>query len=315
MAGNKHLGAILEEYKLQSPIHESLAKSVETILKSILKENGFFYQATSNRVKSISSLTRKVNDGYYKKLSDIQDIAGCRVIFYLESDINRFAELIYAEFGKENIIKFDLKYSEDNYNAAHVVIKLDKKRLGLSEYSKYKNLICEIQLTTVLFHAWSEMAHDTVYKPSKELESFNKDYLKSLEDEFGKVMKNHIKQASYSFEFIYKSIEDLKKGREVFSLDFFKAVVNLNSNNEIYENMKLLSNYVSKFGDKAPAELGILELIEAVLDKSSKLKVEPIRTVIGTLKGMGYADVAMQCIEILEEVRYLHTSEVFNLLV
>lgn len=315
MAGNKHLPQILKEYKAQSPHYEDLAKSVKKILGSLLKENNFFYQTTTYRLKNLPSLAKKVSDGNYKKLSDIYDVAGCRVIFYLESDIDRFTRLIYEEFGKENIVKYALKYSEEGYNAQHVVIKLNKERLGLSEYSKFKGLVCEIQLTTVLFHAWSEMEHDTIYKPKKELQKFNQEYFKSLEDEFSKIMKDHIKQASYSFEFIYMNMEHLKKGKQIFSLDFFKSVSGLTSNNEIYENLKLLHNYVERFGDKAPKELGIIELIKGILEKSKKLKIEERKTIIGTLKGIGYSEVAVLCIEILEELRYLHTREIFRILV
>lgn len=315
MAGNKYTDSILKEYDSQSSLYESFSKSIEIILKTLLKDHGFFFQATSHDLKSKTSLAKKVDVGHYKNLSEIQDVARCRIIFYLESDINKFAQHIFEEFGRENIIKFDLKYSEDSYNASHIVVKLDKKRLGLSEYSKFKNLICEIQLTTVLFHAWSEMAHNTIYKPSKELEQFDEAYLKSIKDEFGAVMKNHIKEASYSFEFIYKKMEELKRGKNVFSLEFFKSVASLTSNNEIYERMKLLADYVGKFGDKAPKELGIIDLIEAVLEKSAKLKTEPVKSVIGTLRGMEYSDVAIQCIEILEDLRYFHTEKVFHLLV
>lgn len=320
MPTNKYLAKIISEYKTSSHIYEPFCKAVEAILRSVLKENKFFFQDVTYRVKSFESLVKKVEGStkkgiYFKKLSSIQDIGGCRVIFYLDSDIQRFANLLYKEFGKENIPIFKLKYSEDDYNASHLVIRLNKERLKLSEYSRFKYLICEIQLTTVLFHAWSEMAHNTIYKPPEGLASFDKEYFESLKKEFSDVMKNHIKQASHSFEFIYMNMEHLKRGKKIFSLDFLKSIIDLKSNNDIYESLKLLHNYIQKFGDKAPKELGLIKLIEAVLVKSRKIKTEDVKTSIGILKGIGYTQIAIICIDILEELNYLHTVEVFMLLV
>lgn len=315
MAGNPHLSIIVSEHASSKEQYELFAKAIESILISLLKENGFFFQTVTHRVKDASSLIRKAKKGNYKRLSDIQDVAGCRVLFYLESDIEKFVSLLYEEFGRENIIKSDLKYSPDSYNAFHIVLKLNSERLKLTEYSPFKGLKCEIQLTTGLFHAWSEMAHNTIYKPQEELAGFDKDYFKSIEQEFSNIMKDHIKQASYTFEFVYMNMEHLRKGKQIFSLNFLKRIADLTSNNEIYENMKLLLNYVQKFGDKAPKELGIISLIRNVLDKSKKLKTEQIKSVFGSLRGMGYADVALLCIDILDELKYLHSKEVLRILI
>jgi ppGpp synthetase/RelA/SpoT-type nucleotidyltranferase len=132
------------------------------------------------------------------------------VVFYLNRDIDRFAVHIGKEF---EVVKYNPKFSLDGYNAAHVVVKIDKDRLGLTEYQKFVGLKCEIQLTTVLFHAWSELAHDTIYKPEEGLRDFDHHTYESLKKRFSDTMKDHIKEAQYTFDFIATEMDKVKEGK------------------------------------------------------------------------------------------------------
>ena len=118
--------------------------------------------------KTPESLEQKLKDPKLQNipLPELDDLAGCRVIFYLDSDIQRFIEYIYKEFS---VIKNVPKFSPDDYNGHHLIVHLNQDRLNLTEYSKFAGLKCEIQLTTVLYHAWSEMAHDIIYKPQRRV--------------------------------------------------------------------------------------------------------------------------------------------------
>jgi ppGpp synthetase/RelA/SpoT-type nucleotidyltranferase len=160
---NKNL---IEEYKSKQSVYDNFAKTVESILKTLLEINEFRYQNVYSRGKEIISLRRKINEHEkFQKIetvTEIDDLAGCRVIFYLDNDIERFRNYIYKEF---KVVKDNLRYSEEDYNARHIIVKLCESRLALSEYAKFSGMKCEIQLTTVLYHAWSEMNHDIIYKP------------------------------------------------------------------------------------------------------------------------------------------------------
>jgi ppGpp synthetase/RelA/SpoT-type nucleotidyltranferase len=163
MLSKKRITAFLEQYKEQKNAYKEYANTVKFILETLLKNNGFNYQVVFAREKDFD----KLQDNFeikekYESLSLIKDLAGCRVIFYLESDIQRFITHIYKEFS---VIETIPHYSPDDYNAQHFVVYLNKDRLHLTEYSKFEGLRCEIQLTTVLYHAWSEMAHDITYTP------------------------------------------------------------------------------------------------------------------------------------------------------
>ena len=306
----------IENYKFQQAHYRDFANTVKSILETLLNKNEFRYQVVLPREKAVESLKKKLKeDNRFNSISDvneIDDLAGCRIIFYLDSDIQRFVKYIHQQF---EVVKQNLKYSPDDYNALHLVVKLNEDRLKLIEYSKFENLKCEIQLTTVLYHAWSEMAHDIIYKPQKELSEFDQHAFKSLKGQFSSVMKKHIKEAQHTFDFIAQEVKKIKQGKKVFDLQFLKGITQSKSNNGIHENLKLLYQYVQEFGDKTPKELDIISVINSVLKKSKTIKTQPIKTAIGDFRGHTYADVAVVSLEILEQLKYFHTEKIFPLLI
>lgn len=302
----------LNEYKPLKELYRDFSYTIKFILENLLRKSNFKYQAVTYREKSEKSLRDKLETiKKIKSVKDIDDLAGCRIIFYLDNDVQRVIQYLQNEFV---VVKQNLKYSGDSYNALHLIVKLNKDRLRLSEYERFNGLKCEIQLTTVLYHSWSELAHDVIYKPEKSLSEFDKRAFDSIKGRFSDVMKNHIKQAQYSFDFIFKEIEKIKQGKQVFDVAFLKSIVDSKVNNEIYENLKILLKYIEEFGDKTPKELKIIEIIDTTLEKSKQLKKEPIKTAFGDLPGHDYMDVAEICLDILERLRFAYPKEVFETL-
>ena len=52
------------------------------------------------------------------------------------------------------------------YQSEHYLVKLKNNRTELPEYSLHRGLIAEIQVRTILQHAWAEIEHDIQYKSS-----------------------------------------------------------------------------------------------------------------------------------------------------
>jgi ppGpp synthetase/RelA/SpoT-type nucleotidyltranferase len=302
----------LKEYKPLKELYRDFSYTIKFILENLLRKNSFKYQAITYREKDEKSLKDKLETvKKIKSVKDIDDLAGCRIIFYLDNDVQRVIQYLQNEFV---VVKQNLNYSDNSYNALHIIVKLNKDRLKISEYERFSGLKCEIQLTTVLYHSWSELAHDVIYKPEKSLSEFDKRAFDSIKGHFSDVMKNHIKQAQYSFDFIFKEIEKIKQGKQVFDVAFLKSIVDSKANNEIYENLKILLKYIEEFGDKTPKELKIIEIVNSTLEKSKKLKKEPIKTAFGDLPGHDYTDIAEICLDILDRLRFAYPKEVFETL-
>jgi len=94
-------------------------------------------------------------------------MAGIRVITFLPRTVNEVCEYIEQEFAiLEKIDKSAelLDEGKFGYQSIHFLVKMHPSRAGLAEYQSFRDLVLEIQVRTILQHAWAEMEHDIQYK-------------------------------------------------------------------------------------------------------------------------------------------------------
>lgn len=167
--------AILDEYDSQRKLYESFTLEVEHQLQKILEIEGIVCNAITGRIKERESLGKKIDrkNGKYASLNEITDIAGVRVITYYAEDVDKVADIVEQEFviDKENSIDKRKAMEPDRfgYCSVHYVVAMSSERLQLRENKKYDGLKCEIQIRSVLQHAWAEIEHDLGYKSEKTI--------------------------------------------------------------------------------------------------------------------------------------------------
>lgn len=193
---------ILAEYKTKRPQYEEFCVAVHKLLDLFLKEGGYKHQLVY-RVKSPErlheKLVRKTEQGImYGKLSDIEDLAGLRVIFYSEGEKERFIKEIKDEIS--GAIRIEEKKSKSGYNATHLIVAFGPSRLKLREYKHFEGLKSEIQATTILRHAWAEIEHDLIYKDISGLKEQDPEKFALMREKLEGIMEKHIKKASVEFE-------------------------------------------------------------------------------------------------------------------
>ena len=167
-----HCEAILQEYRDALPQCKAVAKEVSNQLKSTFEQAGLLVAAVESRVKTESSLAGKLElkGSKYKSLADITDIVGLRVITFYTDDVDKVASAV------ERLFTVDWENS------------VDKRKVHEIDSFGYLSLhyICskegfpyrfEIQMRTILQHAWANMNHDTGYKSGVEVP---KEYLRNL---------------------------------------------------------------------------------------------------------------------------------------
>ncbi len=157
---------------------ESFAHTVASILEAAIADNGqnFRVQQLSFRAKSNTSLHRKLTErSLLDSISieaELKDLAGCRIVFYTNTDIDQFlnSRLIFDNFKVDfdgskvhHAVGAD-RAAEDFYFAIHYLVSLTDERLALPEYRKFRGLRCEIQIQTILNHAWAETTHDILVR-------------------------------------------------------------------------------------------------------------------------------------------------------
>lgn len=95
------------------------------------------------------------------------------VTFFLQT-IDEVDKLIHNEFQVlERSNKTDTLVREERlgYQSVHYIISLKPNRASLPEYARYGPLKAELQLRTVLQHAWAEIEHDIQYKSLEAIPS------------------------------------------------------------------------------------------------------------------------------------------------
>lgn len=190
---------IINDYKNKKTLFEEFNVVVFRLLQNILEQENYKYQITY-RTKTIDSLREKLTRKPFKNLQDIYDLAGVRIIFYFESDTDKFIKEINQEISDQLII--DNKNKPSGYTAKHVIVSLGPERLILKEYKKFEKLKCEIQLTSILHHVWAEIEHDLIYK---NINPNHKKYIE-IKRHLNNVLKKHILKASSEIERIARLI-------------------------------------------------------------------------------------------------------------
>lgn len=163
-----------EWLEVNLPKYERLKNSSQNVLENLLTHNGIDYLSISGRVKDKKSCLEKVErKGYYSIKEQMTDLAGVRVIVYFESDLYKVVEIIKQTFNVDVANSEDKVDSLDKdklgYRSVHYVCDLGDQRCSLPEFSGLNNLKFEVQVRTVLQHAWAELAHDRGYKFSRTL--------------------------------------------------------------------------------------------------------------------------------------------------
>lgn len=146
-------------------------------LNGILREEGVRCIITS-RAKSFSRLEDKCRqrdtDKEYTSVEqiydDIVDLAGARVALYFPEQRDRVGNRIHSLFNVLRVKRFPENSTKQEgrssagYSATHYHVRLREDTLKDPD-KRHANTRVEIQVASVLMHAWAEVDHDLVYKP------------------------------------------------------------------------------------------------------------------------------------------------------
>jgi ppGpp synthetase/RelA/SpoT-type nucleotidyltranferase len=159
---------IINDYRSKNKQLEAVADGLVLLLRRLFEVSGIKCHSITYRVKEEESLRRKLTfDGdQYAKLEDVKDLIGLRIITYLEDEIDPISTLIKGEFDIEEMEDKQklLEPDEFGYTSLHYIGRISKDRQLLGEYKIFIGHRFEIQLRSILQHAWAEIEHDLGYK-------------------------------------------------------------------------------------------------------------------------------------------------------
>jgi len=127
------------------------------------------FHLAESRTKDVQSFRDKASrptKAYDNPLDEITDLSGIRIIAYYQDEADQIGSLIEEEFAVDarNSVIHRPDGAEFGYLSRHYVVQLSSKRATLSEWSGFAGLKAEIQVRTVLQHAWAAVSHKLQYK-------------------------------------------------------------------------------------------------------------------------------------------------------
>jgi len=166
---------IMEEYDQKFELYSDFTIKTEDLIKELLEEMGIVVSSITSRVKERDKLQEKLNrpNKYYSNFNEVTDIAGVRIVTYYSDDVDVVAEMISNEFkiDWENSVDKRVLMEPDRfgYISVQYIANFSKDRLIHTENLRFSNCQVEIQMRSILQHAWAENEHDTGYKAKEAI--------------------------------------------------------------------------------------------------------------------------------------------------
>ena len=160
-----HAQELLAQYKSHLPEFKQMAQLIPEKLKEAFDEAGIIVAAVEHRVKTEASLAGKLKlkGGKYKDIFDITDLVGVRVITFYIDDVDKVASIL------ERLFEIDWENSIDK-RKAHEIDSFGYLSLHyICRMNEFKSIRFEVQMRSILQHAWANMNHDTGYKSGVEI--------------------------------------------------------------------------------------------------------------------------------------------------
>ena len=166
----------VREYSQLHPTLVAAGEQAVALVTGILDDAGINYLSVTGRTKTVASFAEKARRTnaqgkplFVDPLRDIGDQLGVRVITYVHSDVSAVADLL----GDQVVVHDDRDMGQETaqegrfgYASRHLQIGLDAVREGQPAYAELAGRIAQVQIRTVLQHAWAEFEHDIRYKGS-----------------------------------------------------------------------------------------------------------------------------------------------------
>lgn len=271
----------IENYKKKIAFYEAAGRLAASQLESVLQSAGIRAMVTS-RAKNPDRLKAKVvrrntkRPTPYKNMKeiydDIADLCGIRVSLYFPGDRDKTGDLISDQFVIENIRHFPEQSAPPSYNrrfsgywATHYRAFLKEETLTQAQ-KRYTSARLEIQVASLLMHAWSEVEHDLVYKPLQG--GLSEEELAIIDELNGLVLSGEI------------ALERLQIAGD-------KRILNKKSSfDSQYDLASYLYNYLSVNFRKEDVELrmGDIELLYRLISRLEMNSVKAIEPVMKSVK-------------------------------
>ncbi|MFT3732985.1 MAG: RelA/SpoT domain-containing protein [Hyphomicrobium sp.] len=300
-------------------LYADFAKAVSQIIVAALdeaKRTGAFKSTApqiQTRAKGEASLAKRLREKGLTDSDEIElhrkDLAGCRLIFYSNGAFNEFlsTRVLFDNFEIDESTKFHHPVLDDEnasqFRSYNFVVRLKSDRAALPEYKRFAGLRCEVQVQTILNHAWSEATHDIGYKRGDSLE-FGTQKLREIDERLTDIMLKYLAPAGHEFEKAQQDYDSVMKGLAISERGPLKNLLDAKDNNERWNVLDLImDHYLPNLDAGTPAILS--ELLTTVEQAIAISRGTPRSTwMVGdfSVDGFDGAQVIRKAVELFEDI-------------
>lgn len=155
-----------DTYVARESRYKDLCTEVTYALEQALNKQGIKYHSVTSRVKTLDSFLEKIErKSYSNPLTQMDDLAGIRVVCLFLADLDRVSDVLSSLF---NVIAKEDKVRQERvevfgYMSHHYICRLSSTHAG-PRYDHIKELRFEVQVRTILMDAWANTSHYLSYK-------------------------------------------------------------------------------------------------------------------------------------------------------
>lgn len=163
------MGRFLKKVKEDRPIYELASTQAVALIQEILNSSPEIIHAITARCKSTASLWLKLCEKQYgQPKRQVTDLVAARVITYYRDHVpivvKALSEALEINPHKSVDKKQELEAVEFGYTSVHLIARTKGSWATSPQYLALRNQWFEIQVRSILEHAWAEIEHEVVYK-------------------------------------------------------------------------------------------------------------------------------------------------------
>ncbi len=313
-----------DEYRQGGRAHyAAFVDAVRLVLAAAVKSAGMSPHALTGRAKDYASLAKKLKDNGIPLESAIdealKDLAGVRLVFLTNRQVDRFrnSAILRENFEILNVNEHHPvpgTVSETRlFDSTNLCVRLRAERLALPEYQEFAGLKVEIQIQTLLNHAWAEMSHDTSYK-GPDLRHVDGEQLKRIDERLHEVMVEHLLPAGHDFDKIARDFDLLVRADRDFK-PVVASIATSSSNNELAQSLETLDQIVlPRLADRGRRYIELLPSIVAAVERARGTPAEIVEAPFGSFPGASGEDVARKASSLIDHYRYCDPQMTFETL-
>jgi ppGpp synthetase/RelA/SpoT-type nucleotidyltranferase len=166
---NRLAQRFLDAYSGELAAAQRAAELASELVRRVARESGLAVHVVTARAKTIESLRGKLRRKRYRRpAQQITDIIGVRVITYYRDAVDPIVERLRQTFEINNKASTDKRLAlglrDFGYRSVHLIARLRPAQGLAADHELLRRRWFEIQVRSLLEHAWAEIEHEIVYK-------------------------------------------------------------------------------------------------------------------------------------------------------